>query len=456
MCLNMKSAPNPVSLLTTPVKGTGSTAGNICANWCNPHHFQSHCDNENCRECAFCPTESYKSCGAWCREGNGIYGGQCTDARCMGCAQCGTADKCTPVDQHDIGVEGCENWCKESTSRDHCKRCSCKKCTFCPKKKSPALAAITNPSPPPSPPSPPKVVHQPPPPPPPPVIDEKWYCYAQRYPDILQGYCNGVIEKCKWEAIQSHWQEAGAREGRELGCDTDSVRCYILRYPNLFEGYCGNKFERCAWEKILKHWAFHGYPSNLVIGCQAADTMCYVNRYPDILNGYCGGDVRRCDWEKILEHWAFHGREEHRDMGCTPFPPPNAPLAPPPPPPAKSPPPPPPVMIGGATVKSAEGTFGPDMSTFALPNETFISPTMTMVILGIVAVAGIVCVGAMIVLLRQGGRDHDLIDEPDELDEMDDEYYDEEAYYDEEEEEYEEPPKKSKKKKKHKRRSDYE
>ena len=136
----------------------------------------------------------------------------------------------------------------------------------------------------------------------------------------------------------------------------------------------------------------------------------------------------RCKWKKVLEHWAYHGREENRDMGCTPFPPPDTPSKPPPPPPALSPPPPPPwlytppppptLQTGASAVKSAGvNTLGGD-APFALPDESFMSPTMAVMVLGIVAVAGLVCVGAMVVLLRQGATDHDLIDEPDDMDEV--------------------------------------
>jgi hypothetical protein len=47
-----------------------------------------------------------------------------------------------------------------------------------------------------------------------------------------------VVETCRWASIKKHWKEAGINEGRELACDTDSVRCYVLRYRNLFEGAC--------------------------------------------------------------------------------------------------------------------------------------------------------------------------------------------------------------------------
>jgi len=171
MCKKLQDAPHPVVVQApaTPV------SSGICAAWCSPHHFETHCDNSDCRECAFCPTESYKSCGAWCREGNGIYAGQCTDQRCLGCALCGgSTETCTPIDMHDMAVASCENWCKVETARDHCKRCSCKTCTWCPKP-----ASISNPSP-------PRPRVQQPPPSPPPVVEEKWLCYAQRYHDILQ------------------------------------------------------------------------------------------------------------------------------------------------------------------------------------------------------------------------------------------------------------------------------
>lgn len=195
MCKKLENAPRPalVTTATTHVAAPSTGGPKMCAGWCNPQTFQSHCDNSNCHDCAFCAPEAFKQCGAWCREGNGIYGGQCTDQRCAGCAQCGGGTSCTPVDKNDVGFESCQNFCNAVTARDHCQRCSCKTCSFCPKATTPTAVAvtvakiagvITNPSPPPP---PPLVLSPPPPPTPPPVIDEKWFCYAQRYPDILQG-----------------------------------------------------------------------------------------------------------------------------------------------------------------------------------------------------------------------------------------------------------------------------
>ncbi|KAL3907194.1 MAG: hypothetical protein SGPRY_010266, partial [Prymnesium sp.] len=43
-------------------------------------------------------------------------------------------------------------------------------------------------------------------------------CYAQRYSDLLLGYCNGKLKECDWKALEWHWQNHGRFEKREFGC----------------------------------------------------------------------------------------------------------------------------------------------------------------------------------------------------------------------------------------------
>lgn len=43
-------------------------------------------------------------------------------------------------------------------------------------------------------------------------------CYAQRYPDLFEGFCHNDPHQCDWVALQRHWDDAGYKEGRTMGC----------------------------------------------------------------------------------------------------------------------------------------------------------------------------------------------------------------------------------------------
>ena len=43
-------------------------------------------------------------------------------------------------------------------------------------------------------------------------------CYAQRYPDLLKGYCGGDMESCGWGELLDHWEDHGKGEGRIFAC----------------------------------------------------------------------------------------------------------------------------------------------------------------------------------------------------------------------------------------------
>ena len=120
MCKQAEAQPLEV------ITAKANAGSGQCARWCNAHHWSSHCDRDQCRNCPFCPADRdvSRTCGAWCREGNGIYAGTCTDERCSGCSTCKAATQCTPVDQHDLKVESCERWCNAKTAQDHCDRSS--------------------------------------------------------------------------------------------------------------------------------------------------------------------------------------------------------------------------------------------------------------------------------------------------------------------------------------------
>ena len=64
------------------------------------------------------------------------------------------------------------------------------------------------------------------------MSDEEAQCYLNRYPDVVQKYSLGNLEKAKL-----HWKQKGETEKRVKTCDaglTDAeAACYLDRYPDL-------------------------------------------------------------------------------------------------------------------------------------------------------------------------------------------------------------------------------
>ena len=67
-------------------------------------------------------------------------------------------------------------------------------------------------TPPPSPPSPS----------PPPLPVASLRCYAERYTDIMEGYCRHDVNKCPWSELSQHFLEHGRQEGRKMDCKPPS------------------------------------------------------------------------------------------------------------------------------------------------------------------------------------------------------------------------------------------
>ena len=59
-----------------------------------------------------------------------------------------------------------------------------------------------------------------PPPPGPPNLR----CYAQRYPDLLLGFCKNDLAQCNWPGLRWHWADAGRTEGRTFACVVEPPR----------------------------------------------------------------------------------------------------------------------------------------------------------------------------------------------------------------------------------------
>ena len=49
-------------------------------------------------------------------------------------------------------------------------------------------------------------------------------CYVDRYPDLLDAFCNGRLDECAWSRVKDHHETVGRAEGRTLGCGLDRLQ----------------------------------------------------------------------------------------------------------------------------------------------------------------------------------------------------------------------------------------
>jgi hypothetical protein len=59
---------------------------------------------------------------------------------------------------------------------------------------------------------------------PPPPAPPNLRCYAQRYPDLLLGFCKNDLAQCNWPGLRRHWADAGRTEGRTFACVVEPPR----------------------------------------------------------------------------------------------------------------------------------------------------------------------------------------------------------------------------------------
>ena len=53
----------------------------------------------------------------------------------------------------------------------------------------------------------------------PPLSPVPWErCYAQRYSDLLRGYCSGVLAECNLKGLRWHWDHVGSTKGLDRSC----------------------------------------------------------------------------------------------------------------------------------------------------------------------------------------------------------------------------------------------
>ena len=100
-------------------------------------------------------------------------------------------------------------------------------------------------------------------------------CYAERYPDLLQGYCNGDLQQCQVEALCLHFEQHGEVAGLVWGCppqlseqDRKDAECYAERYPNLWTGYCQEDRSKCQHNELYEHYHNYGVHDLLIWGCR--------------------------------------------------------------------------------------------------------------------------------------------------------------------------------------------
>ena len=96
-------------------------------------------------------------------------------------------------------------------------------------------------------------------------------CYAARYSDMFEAYCESTIDQCQWAGLAEHWEQTGSGEGRRFECVSDrpgiDLRCYALRYPDLLQGFCNSDVDQCEWTPLMEHWEETGSAEARQFGC---------------------------------------------------------------------------------------------------------------------------------------------------------------------------------------------
>jgi len=170
-------------------------------------------------------------------------------------------------------------------------------------------------------------------------------CYAQRYGNLFNVYCQGDVATCDYPGLLHHYENHGISGGKKVGCDaaTDApvkpvepeiseadLLCYAQRYGNLFDVYCQGNVATCDYPGLLYHYETHGKSGGKKVGCDAAtdapvepeiseaDLVCYAQRYGNLFNAYCQGDVATCNYPGLLHHYENHGKSGGKRVGCDP------------------------------------------------------------------------------------------------------------------------------------------
>ena len=91
-----------------------------------------------------------------------------------------------------------------------------------------------------------------PPPPPPPALakgeEAELRCYAQRYPDLLAGFCGGDAAGCDWLRLRDHWKLGGEAEGRTFGCEAKKPKKQTVEHAPKKQPRAHRRRRRqCRW-----------------------------------------------------------------------------------------------------------------------------------------------------------------------------------------------------------------
>ena len=103
-----------------------------------------------------------------------------------------------------------------------------------------------------------------------PRVTEDLVCYAENNPDLLDGYCKGAAATCDWVNLRWHFDHVGASEGRTIGCQEgggNDLACYAERYPDLLNGYCNGITAACRWSELRWHQENVGKSEGRTLGC---------------------------------------------------------------------------------------------------------------------------------------------------------------------------------------------
>jgi hypothetical protein len=161
-----------------------------CAQWCTSKHTGAHCPSCDCMNCEFCQPASASAPAPTTSSTGPLFFGK--KACILPAARSppplppphpalpnGTIDDAETVVPHTkkhslppvgiVPMMECKTWCKEKHADDHCTKCDCQQCGFCPTSSVYMMPHPPPPKPPP-PPAPPSPIPSPPSPPPPPPV----------------------------------------------------------------------------------------------------------------------------------------------------------------------------------------------------------------------------------------------------------------------------------------------
>jgi GDSL/SGNH-like Acyl-Esterase family found in Pmr5 and Cas1p len=114
--------------------------------------------------------------------------------------------------------------------------------------------------------------------------DMEKLCTLQRYTYLLGKFCDPVdrlsgsssssSSSCDLQAFDAYFANHRARDQLVAGCPLNEAICYAKRYTELYQGYCnnngGNSSDLCNFYALREHFEQHGRKQRLVWGCDVA------------------------------------------------------------------------------------------------------------------------------------------------------------------------------------------